>query len=1112
MTKSPAHPTLEELSAFNLGQLSDEGIKRVETHIGECHPCCETLLGLSSDDTFVELLQEANLPPSQETLDQLGGSKIKSAARTGEIPPSLLNHPRYNIIGPVGHGGMGDVFRAEHRLMERTVALKVIKQEIFRRPEVVQRFQREVTTAAKLSHPNIVTAYDAEQAGDVHYLVMEYVPGDNLSDVVKRDGPLDIAKACNFVMQAANGLQHAHEAGMVHRDIKPHNLMVTSDGQVKILDFGLATLTEAALPNEDNNEAPPRNTEHGTSPALTSAGSMMGTPDFISPEQASDARAADIRSDIYSLGCTLYYLLTGRPPFTEGSALERVKAHEDVEPEAIENVRVDIPEEVADVVRRMMAKNPDDRFQSPADVADALARFVDAYRTAPPEKREGLRGNASRGIRSWWPPTLAQSLGYAAFALVLGAIVYVVTDHGTLQVKSKDENVQITVRPVNEDSNVDSPNSELQITDTITGSTIKRLPSGEYVLDVKGDNNSFELDKNRFVLRRGDRIIVTVTRKNTAMEAISPQLDAGLAGRGKDSPRTRNLRRVFVSKGTSSFSGEIFPDGQRMSMVDWGNNGNLAIRDLITGEVRRVTRNTDWSDGYAMSSKPSPDGKRIACCWAVESTNHCQLRVIDAETGNHKILYDNPDKSSYLEPRCWFPDGESIVVAVNADVSQNQLMTFSVKDESQRVLRPLDWRWPETASVSPDGRYLVYDLQVNDDAPDRNLFLMATDGSSEIEITSHPQDDTKPLWTPDGRGIVFISDRSGREGLYFLEVTDGQPVGKPILLVENMRPGKPIGFTSAGAYYFTTSFSWRGDIYVANLGTTDGQKAESERQLIQQNEGFNSLPCWSSDGKRLAYTLSGEYLVIREIETANEQKIRLSPRLKLKGGRRIQWTSTNSVALYGYDFKGRRGLFSIDTQSGDVTPLVHGPPEEFFIPQFRFSPDGMTAYYLRSRDVVARDLDSGKERIIHQANYHSLALSSDGQQLALASDRAIELLSTVDDSREQLYKVADEQVIPAHVGIAWTDSDNSIIFASADATSYHPKWNAPRSNVWRVSVDNKSVTSLGVEIDGLRQMSVHPDGHQIAYSKKPLDGGAEVWGTRRFLATTFEAVMKLATW
>ncbi len=285
-----------------------------------------------------------------------------------DLPPELANHPRFRVVRELGRGGMGVVYQAEHRMMERRVALKVIRRALLDHPDALARFHAEVKAAARLSHPNIVAAYDAEQAGDLHLLVMEYVEGTDLARVLARKGPLAVAHACHFARQAALGLQHAHEQGMAHRDIKPQNLMLTPRGRVKVLDFGLARLRS----------------EQGQTGGLTQQGAFMGTPEYVAPEQAADARAADIRADIYSLGCTLYALLTGNPPFAGDTALTVVLAHLQQEPPPLRTVRPDAPPELEAVVARMLEKDPARRYQTPAEVAQALAPFAKPGQAAAP--------------------------------------------------------------------------------------------------------------------------------------------------------------------------------------------------------------------------------------------------------------------------------------------------------------------------------------------------------------------------------------------------------------------------------------------------------------------------------------------------------------------------------------------------------------------------------------------------------------------------------------------------------------------------------------------------------------------------------------------------------
>lgn len=288
---------------------------------------------------------------------------------------SGFNVGQYRILDQLGRGGMGRVFKAVHQTMNRVVALKVVASSLVKNERAQQMFMREVRAAAKLMHPNIVTAYDANQIGDRHYMVMEFVDGPNLEHLVRDKGPLAVGLACEFVRQAALGLQFAHEMGMVHRDIKPANLLVQAmngpDGRqsrciVKILDFGLARLQE---PKAGQNMP-----THGS--IETAQNMVVGTPDYLSPEQGKDLHQADIRSDLYSLGCTLHFLLAGQVPFPGGQTIEKLVRHNTDEAVSLDKLRADVPPEVAAIVRKLMAKSPADRYATPSDLANALAPFA----------------------------------------------------------------------------------------------------------------------------------------------------------------------------------------------------------------------------------------------------------------------------------------------------------------------------------------------------------------------------------------------------------------------------------------------------------------------------------------------------------------------------------------------------------------------------------------------------------------------------------------------------------------------------------------------------------------------------------------------------------------
>lgn len=362
MTTAIKHPSAQQLADFALGRTSSALSVLIEAHIADCAECCAKLSDVPNDTLTDRLLHT-------ETRDgaDSGTKPVPPVPRptTAEIPQELKEHPRYRVQKTLGIGGMGVVFQAQHRIMDRPVALKVIHRRLIDNSVAVQRFHLEVKTAARLQHPNIVTAFDAEQAGDLHYLVMEYVDGVSLDQLVARKGPLPIQQACQCVRQVALGLQHAFENGMVHRDIKPQNLMVTRKGQIKILDFGLARFAS-------EQEAPLTGETTQANAGLTMAGSVLGTPDYIAPEQVRDARQADIRADLYSLGCTLYFLLTGQVPFPKGSVRQKLTAHLDSTPVLITTLRSEIPAEVVAVLHKLLAKLPGDRYQTPAEFVQAI--------------------------------------------------------------------------------------------------------------------------------------------------------------------------------------------------------------------------------------------------------------------------------------------------------------------------------------------------------------------------------------------------------------------------------------------------------------------------------------------------------------------------------------------------------------------------------------------------------------------------------------------------------------------------------------------------------------------------------------------------------------------
>ncbi len=273
---------------------------------------------------------------------------------------------KHKLLGHLGTGGMSTVYLAEHIGMHHKRAIKVLPKTKLGNSSYLARFQLEAKAIASLSHPNIVRAFDIDNEKDTHYLVMEYVEGVDLQTLIKKSGPLPYELAADYISQAAHGLQHAHEVGLIHRDVKPANLLVNKDGHIKILDLGLALFAdekEASLTMDFNDK-------------------VLGTADYLAPEQALNSHNVDGRADIYGLGCSLYFLLTGHPPFPDGTIAQRIAKHQKMMPEDIRKDRPDVPGELEGICVKMMQKDPKFRYPDCNAVADALEKWAAAYRAA----------------------------------------------------------------------------------------------------------------------------------------------------------------------------------------------------------------------------------------------------------------------------------------------------------------------------------------------------------------------------------------------------------------------------------------------------------------------------------------------------------------------------------------------------------------------------------------------------------------------------------------------------------------------------------------------------------------------------------------------------------
>ena len=483
-------PNPDELRSFVRCTVSEQRAELISEHLERCRTCEEMVVELERDgDTLADWIkapaarpQFANESECQRLMQSLLGKTNLSLpdASSGDVSFAMFQSLRdYQIVAKLGEGGMGAVFKAVHQRLKKTVALKVLPTSRIGDVAAVSRFEREMEVLGQLNHPNIVQALDAGEHDGQHYLVMEFVEGSDLSEVVRSCSPLSVADACELIAQAATGLQYAHEHGFVHRDIKPSNLMLSRESRissregsqlpgtqlsplashpcVKILDMGLARMLEHS----------PHSSEAAASSEITTTGQIMGTLDYMAPEQGGDSHQVDIRADIYSLGATLYKLLTGQAPYAEHaqkSPMQRLMAIAQHDPPSIATKRADIPPKLAAVVHKMLAKNPDDRFATPSELVQALSPFctgADLAALLVPSGATPVLAHPSSATAPTFflispqkangPPSRPHSrklfASLAAFVM-LAAIVVITTRHGTVEVTSSDGQLPADVKVV----------------------------------------------------------------------------------------------------------------------------------------------------------------------------------------------------------------------------------------------------------------------------------------------------------------------------------------------------------------------------------------------------------------------------------------------------------------------------------------------------------------------------------------------------------------------------------------------------------------------------------------------------------------------------------------
>ena len=891
------HPQHSQLIAYGQGRLEVPESEVIEQHLDDCRACCETLLNLQ-DDTFMQRLRGAESCEfgSDTVSGQSTGTDTTPPTATDRPPieqptnhpPALADQSRYEIAERIGQGGMGAVYRAKDTVMDRTVALKVVNPKLVANQEARQRFEQEVRAAARLSHPNIVTAFDAEVAGKQQYLVMEYVQGKNLADLVREQGPLSVVDACTYISQAASGLQHAFERDMVHRDIKPHNLMLVSvrrsqnsdssssseasrQGRVRILDFGLSRfLSESEdLPSANDSVAHRQEDETPATERLTKNTTLMGTLDYISPEQARDARSADIRSDIYSLGCTLFFLLTGQPPFPKQTPSRAAEFQRTSKPPRLSELRADVSERLDEVIEKMIAADPDDRFSEPSEIETALTPFTGRVSSEPAARLDRKR--------TWLS---ARVVVVGIIGLLLAGIIVLKTGNGEVEIEVPDN---ATVR-IND-----------KVVTIVAGMNRLKIEIGTHKIEIVDDGWTSEQEVT--IRWRGERVRAAASNRPPA--SIDEQwvaADANTVGFCPSSDGSRVVAGSWSPEGPALL--ELTFEGGRRNEIDFEPNfdstpglpeksrqhhGGVALSadnkfafvtnyydddiyriDLKTGDTIREFIGFHWAQTLRLSA----DRKRLVACFGLDN------RPVDEKNDGLAILDVSRNRLNLLTV-VRLPDEPRVTgLALSADSQWAFVITRPRQSEHPTLYRvglnqPFDVRSVQIADSDLSGIAVSVKHRrvfVSDSATKQVRVFDPSDLSPLIELPFPGASPGALAMGGDDRLLVALSPEARR--LYCLDPESGVVLGeatgldeKPadvqfsrdnrfVVVSHNTPEDRFARFLVRGLVDRIVFASNRGDAsYQLYTAKTNGRDVKP----VRPNLSTSRSPRWSPDGTMIAF-------------------------------------------------------------------------------------------------------------------------------------------------------------------------------------------------------------------------------------------------------------------
>jgi eukaryotic-like serine/threonine-protein kinase len=989
----------------------------------------------------------------------------------------------YVLLDRLGEGGMGQVFKAHHQHMERVVALKVIRKEKLGSADAVKRFYQEIKAAAQLTHPNIVVAYDAGPAGNTHYFAMEYVEGVDLSQLVKESGPLPVALACEYIRQAAVGLQHAFEKGLVHRDIKPANLLLSgarvkgAKGAVKILDMGLARF------NGGEREK-----------GLTQTGQVIGTPDYLAPEQAMNSRAADVRADIYSLGCSLYFLLAGKAPF-QGETLTQVLLQHQMEAAPPITSRTDVPTRLNELLARMMAKAPDDRYQTPAEVAEALAPFcgesegaageesvfaaiADANNrknrhentiggdgaAARPGRKNAMSATAAPRIKNTKDSKRTQLLmavggGGVVLVLLIGLLVWLLTRPGaqtappgpdpkTSVADNKDkEGKPKDVGAVNPK---DAGQNPVKPPDQVVQPPPPGIKGGE--IRLFEENEPRQRKPLHSVAFSGDGRLGVMTAH---AQAVVWNLSTG-----------QQVQRIVGQQDEPFINGVLSRDGRLLLL-----SGKLAVQLYETETGREVKRFECQSPvkGVALS----PNGRYAATTCdgqppkpGMGKFTGCVAQLWDVDSG--KELF----RSSELK----FPVSQVRFSADGGRLFYASMIDYGILEIESKRETIGKWQLPSSVSALdfvPDGRFAVTACA------DRNIYRCDLQtGKSNRRLVEKTTEVKAVAVSGDGKRFVA----AGGELLMN---------GKEIVRKDNkaVYVGCKVCLWDLGSGREEACFQGHASLVTCVAISADGSRAlsgsmdKTMRLLDLTRNGDSGAGLPEATGASPLDKLDPTRIPAQQRPPGFNELVAV-----LKD-------NTSEVFGVAFSGNGKRLISGANDRVARVWDLTGTEPRQVavlqghngYIAEVALTPDGQTAA-TGSNDGTVRvwDLSGAEPRVRdvianHEGGYSSVAVSPDGKTLALSGQRGeIRLFDLGADKPKELEQLTGHKFRPA--SLSFSGDGRTLASVSNDRTAR--LWDMTRTPPVEKKVINNFVGNpMGV--------SLSPSGNKLTVSC--MDGAVHLW-------------------